>query len=444
MTRLILLLSVVLPLSVVGAFGQQKKVDDGERGKPNIILIMADDMGYECLGSYGSASYRTPQLDRLAENGVRFEHCYSQPLCTPSRVKIMTGKYNFRNYTAFGHLEPGEKTFGNLLKEAGYATCVVGKWQLNGISGGKRPGWDDTGRPHHFGFDEYCLWQLHNARSEGERFANPLLVQNGKQLPRDENQYGPDVFCDYLVDFIDRKKDQPFFVYYPMVLVHDPFVVTPDSRKWDEPSIRYQADTSYFNDMMAYTDKIVGRIMDQLQQSGLAENTLVIFTGDNGTNRNIVSRMNDGRRIRGGKGTMTDAGTRVPLIAYWKGKSARGTVNSDLVDYSDFLPTLAEAAGIPIPDDQVIDGQSFLPQILGKPGQPKEYVYMYYKPLWSTFENGVFVRDQRYKLYGDGRFYDVGEDVLEHNPIPLTRLQGEASQAVTKFQKVLHQMPGID
>ncbi len=229
-----------------------------------------------------------------------------------------------------------------------------------------------------------------------------------------------------------------------MVLVHDPFVATPDSRSWDDPTVRYQADTSYFNDMMAYTDKIVGRIMDQLEQSGLAENTLVIFTGDNGTNRNIVSRMDDGRRIRGGKGTMTDAGTRVPLIAYWKGKSASGAVNADLVDFSDFLPTLAEAADIPIADDQRIDGQSFLPQILGKPGKPKEYVYLYYKPLWLTFENGVFVRDQRYKLYGDGRFYAIAEDVLEQNPIPLTKLQGEASQAATKLQNVLHQMPDID
>ncbi len=204
------LLFIILPLT--GAFGQPKKVNQGDRGtdKPNIILIMADDMGYECLGSYGSASYRTPHLDRLAEYGVRFQHCYSQPLCTPSRVKIMTGQHNFRNYTAFGYLNPSEKTFGNVLQEAGYATCVVGKWQLNGISGGKRPGWDDTDRPHHFGFDEYCLWQLHNTRSEGERFANPLLVQNGQQLPRDENQYGPDVFCDYIVDFIDRKKRAAF------------------------------------------------------------------------------------------------------------------------------------------------------------------------------------------------------------------------------------------
>lgn len=439
--KYILISFIIIIISASPAFSQ---LEDTSNKKPNIILIMADDMGYECLGSYGSASYQTPNLDHLAENGVRFEHCYSTPLCTPSRVKIMTGKYNFRNYTAFGYLDPGEKTFGNLLKEAGYSTCIAGKWQLNGISGGKRPGWDDTSRPNHFGFDEYCLWQLLNPKSEGERYANPLIVQNGQALPRDENQYGPELFCNYILDFIDRKKEQPFFIYYPMVLVHNPFVTTPDSREWDEPSVRYQDDNRYFKDMMAYTDKIVGRIMDKLEQSGLAENTLVIFTGDNGTNRNIVSKMKDGRLIKGDKGNMTDGGTRVPLIAYWKGKSLKGSVNSDLVDFSDFLPTLAEAAGIPVPADQILDGQSFLPQILGKPVEPKEYIYMYYAPKWGKFENEVFVRNQKYKLYDDGRFYDVEKDVLEQNPMDLTTLRGEALAAGKMFQEVLDQMPGFN
>lgn len=126
---------------------------------------MADDMGYECLSSYGSASYFTPNLDNRATNGVRFIHGYSQALCTPTRVKIRTGKQNFRNYTAFGYLDLKEKTFGNLLQDAGYRTCIAGKWQLNGISGGKLPGWDDLSRPKLFGFDEYCLWQVDKEKS---------------------------------------------------------------------------------------------------------------------------------------------------------------------------------------------------------------------------------------------------------------------------------------
>ena len=405
--------------------------------KPNIILIMTDDMGYECLSAYGSASYHTPNLDQLAANGVRFEHCYSQPLCTPSRVKIMTGKYNFRNYTAFGHLDPRETTFGNLLKDAGYSTAIAGKWQLNGISGGKLPGWDDTNRPHHFGFDEYCLWQLHNTKAEGERYANPLIVQNGMQLSRDKDKYGPELIANFVLDFIERKKDQPFFIYYPMNLVHDPFVPTPDGQDWQHEDMRYNADTTYFKDMVAYTDKIIGRLMGKLEQLELAEKTLVIFTGDNGTNRNITSKMKDGRVIVGAKGTMTDAGTRVPLIAYWKGNSSKGIVNSDLVDFSDFLPTLADAAGVEIPEDRIVDGQSFLPQILGKPSNPKEHIYMYYEPKWGRFEKGIFVRDKQYKLYSDGRFYDVRSDVLEQNPIDLTRGVEKLLAAHKKLKKVM-------
>jgi arylsulfatase A len=144
-------------------------------------------MGYECIGANGCIEYKTPNLDRLANNGIRFEHCYSPPLCTPSRVKIMTGKFNFRNYEDFGYLNPNEKTFGNILKEAGYATCIAGKWQLNGLDK-DNPGNQDVDRPYQFGFDEFCLWQLHQVKSEGERYANPLLTQNGKDLPRNENE----------------------------------------------------------------------------------------------------------------------------------------------------------------------------------------------------------------------------------------------------------------
>ncbi|MBS0012146.1 MAG: sulfatase-like hydrolase/transferase, partial [Bacteroidales bacterium] len=123
---------------------------------PNIVLIMADDMGYECLSCNGSLSYSTPILDDLAASGIRFTNCYSQPLCTPSRVKIMTGKYNYRNYEYFGYLDESEFTFGALMKDAGYATCIAGKWQLNGLAY-KLPAYDDNSRPHLFGFDEYCL-----------------------------------------------------------------------------------------------------------------------------------------------------------------------------------------------------------------------------------------------------------------------------------------------
>ena len=193
--------------------------------KPNIILIMADDMGYECLSSNGSLSYSTPELDKLATNGIRFTQCHSQPLCTPSRVKIMTGRYNSNNYIDFGYLDVREKTFGNILKDAGYLTMIAGKWQLNGVQT-KEEGYADTNRPNHFGFDEYCLWWL---TEKGSRYANPRIVQNGKLVKTTSDDYGPDIVSDYITDFIERNKEQPFFIYYPMLLVHSPFQPTPDS-----------------------------------------------------------------------------------------------------------------------------------------------------------------------------------------------------------------------
>ncbi|MFQ6035780.1 MAG: sulfatase-like hydrolase/transferase, partial [Sedimentisphaerales bacterium] len=206
--------------------------------KPNIVLIMADDLGYECLGCYGSTSYQTPFLDELARTGMRFEHCYSQPLCTPSRVKIMTGQYNFRNYTDFGVLGPKQKTFGHLLQDAGYVTCVAGKWQLYG-SVNQRPEVRGTGSlPNQAGFDEHCLWQI---EKRGSRYKDPLIVQNGKYRKDLLGKYGPDVFSDYILDFIERHRNKPFFVYFPMVLVHGPFVPTPDQASFDVDESRYES-----------------------------------------------------------------------------------------------------------------------------------------------------------------------------------------------------------
>ena len=245
--------------------------------RPNIVMIMADDLGYECITANGGQSYKTPVLDQLASDGVRFEHCYAQPLCTPTRVKLMTGKYNVRNYTRFGVLDLGESTFGNLLRDAGYATCIVGKWQL-----GK-----DSNGPKHFGFDEHCLWQVTNRPS---RFPTPGLETNGK-LQTFPGKYGPNVCVDYACDFIRRHRDQPFLLYYPMILTHCPFEPTPDSADWDPSSPgskTYKGDAKYFGDMVTYMDKLVGRLIKQLEDAGVRDNTLFIFTGDNGTDVPVV------------------------------------------------------------------------------------------------------------------------------------------------------------
>jgi arylsulfatase A len=397
--------------------------------KPNIVLIMADDLGYECLGCYGGKSYKTPVLDNLAATGMRFEHCYSQPLCTPSRVKIMTGQYNFRNYVNFGVLDPKQKTFGHLLRNCRYATCVVGKWQLYGSVDQSAEVRGTGCLPEQAGFDEHCLWQINN---RGSRYKDPVMVQNGK--PRDDLQgkYGPDISCDYALDFIERHETGPFLLYFPMALVHAPFLPTPDSEDWEKPE--HKNNAKYFPDMVAYMDKITGRIIGKLDELGLREKTLILFVGDNGTARNIRSKIDD-RVIRGGKSLTTDGGTHVPMIANQPGVIPAGKVCGDLVDFSDFVPTLADAVLAEIPRDMPIDGRSFMPQLRGEKGNPREWIFCHYDPKWIGINKAVrFVRDKRWKLYANGELYDVPADILEENPNPISP---EAMAARKRLQAVL-------
>jgi len=393
--------------------------------KPNIVLIMADDLGYECVAANGGAPYRTPHIDRLAAEGMRFTRCHSQPLCTPTRVQIMTGRYNSRNYIRFGLLDPGERTFGNLMREAGYATCVTGKWQLKG-------GFEGPGR---FGFDEYCLWQL---TRRPNRYPNPGLEINGKEVDYKNGEYGPDLVSDYACDFIGRKRGKPFFLYYPMILAHWPFEPTPDSADWDPTARRgdrvekgaNKTSARHFAEMVAYTDKMVGKIVARLEELDLRKNTLVMFTGDNGTMTGIRSLLN-GKPYIGGKGTTRDNGTHVPMIASWPGRIPAGKVCGDLIDFTDVLPTIAAAAaGAALPADVELDGRSFLPQLLGRAGSPREWIYCWYfrngKPVPpGGFRGGELARNKQYKLYADGRLFHVAGDPLERNPLDQDKLDGE-------------------
>lgn len=406
---------LIVIILLYGFFGSGCNQSEEMSQLPNIVLIMADDMGYECVGANGNTEYETPNLDRLAASGIRFENCYSQPLCTPSRVKIMTGKYNFRNYEDFGYLNPAEKTFGNLLKEVGYETCIAGKWQLNGLNR-NNPGNQDVTRPNHFGFDEYCLWQLNRTRAEGERYANPLLTQNGSDLPRNPEEYGPQVVADYLTDFIERKAGKPFFIYYPMLLPHDPFVPTPDSPEWADPERRYEHDTIYFAAMIAYIDKIINQLETKLQEKGVWENTLFIFTADNGTHPSVFSKTKFGN-IKGAKGQSINTGNHVPMIVSWPEKIKEGRVFQGIIDFSDILPTLADVAGIE-PSSYFTDGKSFFNVLSGENNRnEKEEIFIHYSPRWGRFMHNRWVMNEDYKLYHDGRFYNTSADPLEENPV---------------------------
>jgi arylsulfatase A-like enzyme len=401
---------------------------------PNVVLIMADDLGWETLGCYGGTAYRTPVLDEMAGSGARFSHCYSQPLCTPTRVQLMTGRYNFRNYIGFGVLKPGERTFGHMMQNAGYATCVVGKWQLWGANNSRGMG----GRgvyPDEAGFDEYCLWQIEQI---GQRYADPLMYLNRREPEELPGAYGPDVATEYLLDFMARQKGRPFFAYHSMILPHDPFVPTPDSPEWSRGDRRQRAPR-FFGDMVAYMDKLVGRITRKLDELGIRENTLVIFLADNGTNRRITSPTTHGD-VKGHKGFPDDGGTRVPLIAHWPGEIAGGRVLDDLVDTTDFLPTIAAATGARPPSDVQLDGRSFLPQLRGEAGNPREWIFCHYDPDWGSFSRSRFARGRRWKLYDDGRLYDVARDVLEEHPLAPGASGPEAGDARQLLQQVLDRL----
>jgi arylsulfatase A-like enzyme len=386
------------------ALSERSLAEPAKGRPPNVIFIMADDLGAECLGCYGGRSYETPQLDRLAASGLRFDHAYCTPLCTPTRVEVMTGQYPFRNGWPGGiwdkprpkqFLDPETYTFARMFKQAGYATAVAGKWQLARFE-------DRPNHPGRMGFDRHCVWTWRYSEAppwvriarggRPSRYWDPGLWKGGQLMEGTQGRFGPEVCTEFVLDFIEKNAARPFFVYYPMVLVHRPFVPVP-GMEGDKGGTDSQRE---FAAMVGYMDTLVGRIVSKLEAEGLREKTLLIFTGDNGTNTRVVSECN-GKRIKGGKNRLTDAGTRVPYIVSWPGVSPGGKVVEDLIDFTDMLPTFAEVSGGDIPKGYHLDGRSFLPQIRGRAGNPREWVL-------CQRSDGWFLRTKRYRLHKDGDF----------------------------------------
>lgn len=444
-----LLLTCALGLTAGAvAIGRSPMPQAGTR--PNIILIMADDQGYETIAANGGTSYKTPNIDRLAANGMRFTNAYAHPLCTPSRVALMTGQYNFRNYTSFGELRRSEKTFGNMLRDAGYRTAIVGKWQLSE---------GDFQAPFHFGFEEYLLWHfgtrvngVPTPGAQGSRYWDPVLYRNGKLLSDTKGKFGPDVMADFVADFIRDRRAEPFFLYYPLTLPHDPWIQPPgypatgdssgDLRAFYGPRANTLEPKEIaerqrrFAAMVEYGDTLVGRVTAQLDALKLSDRTLVIFTGDNGNYPALRSTI-EGREMAGDKGRPTDAGTHVPLIAQWKGRIPAGKVNHDLIDFTDFLPTLADVTGARLSSGVTVDGRSFAPQLRGQAGTPREWIFCHYDPRWANFESARYAQDKEYKLYDHGALYDYRRDPLEKIPLVPASLTPAQEQSRRKLQRAL-------
>ena len=406
--------------------------------KPNVILIMADDIGYEALGINGANDIKTPVLDSLARNGINFKNAYSQPLCTPSRVKIMTGKPNYENYEYFTYLNPKEKTFGNLFQDNGYKTLVAGKWQLNGVQF-KLDDYTDLKRPYTFGFDSYMLWWL---AERGSRFANPVLVNNEKKIDTSIDDYGPEIVSDYIVDFINEHNNSPFFIYYPMMLVHDPFLPTPNSKDWGNEQNRLNSNNpEYFSEMVSYMDSTVGKIINTLKNNNIDDNTIIIFLGDNGTDRKVFTK-NNNVLVKGSKGLTNKYGTNVPLIISWSKLKKIKSEQTPLVDLIDFYSTFEDLLNV---EKKTSNGVSLLPLLLGENFDERKYITTYYNPMWgSLYKNrAVYIQNKKYKLYKSGSFYNYQLDPEEKYPLSLKSLDESIMNLHTEMDSILKKVPDL-
>jgi arylsulfatase A len=406
--------------------------------KPNVILIMADDIGYEALSINGANDIRTPVLDSLARNGINFKNAYSQPLCTPSRVKIMTGKPNYENYEYFTYLNPKEKTFGNLFQDNGYKTLVAGKWQLNGVQF-KLDDYTDLKRPYTFGFDSYMLWWL---AERGSRFANPVLVNNEKKIDTSIDDYGPEIVSDYIVDFINEHSNSPFFIYYPMMLVHDPFLPTPNSKDWENEQNRLNSNNpEYFSEMVSYMDSTVGKIINTLKNNNIDDNTIIIFLGDNGTDRKVFTK-NNNVLVKGSKGLTNKYGTNVPLIISWSKLKKIKNEQTPLVDLIDFYSTFEDLLNV---EKKTSNGVSLLPLLLGENFDERKYITTYYNPMWgSLYKNrAVYIQNKKYKLYKSGSFYNYQLDPEEMYPLSLKSLDESIMNLHTEMDSILKKVPDL-
>ena len=347
----------------------------------NIILIMADDLGPEMLGCYGAEDVQTPHIDRLAREGTFFKTCWATPVCGPSRALIMTGRYGFRTGEWNMGDRPGgpkwarpelnfckdQPTFGKMLRRAGYATALAGKWQLSA------PSFENiTGA----GFDEYCIWSIpfhegygsrgvrnkEGAKSSGgSRYWHPSIEQNGKMIRTTEADYGPDLYCDFLINFMRKNKEKPFLLYYPMCLPHEPIGATP---VWDG---EINSDVHTIRRNVEYIDVLVGRLAAAVEEEGLDGRTVFIFCGDNGTETN-------------GKNTPTDMACRVPMILRGPGIKAQGQVEA-LMDLSDIMPTLAAFAETSLPSGFSYDGHDMTPVLSGESDGMREWIFSYMGPF---------------------------------------------------------------
>ncbi len=476
-----LILMVVLMSSL--SYGAKNSI---RKAPPNIVFIMADDLGYGELGYYGQEKIQTPNIDKLAENGMRFTDFYSgSPVCAPARCTLLTGKdpghaqirgnnempqrgnvWDYIKASKDPNLEgqyplrKGTKTIGTLLQAAGYKTAAIGKWGLGGPL--------TEGRPNLQGFDLFfgylCQRQAHNYypghlwRNDKEVPLDNRLFSPYQKLPKDADPYDPKNYTKYkgkvyapdlmikeALNFIEKNKNRPFFLYYPTTIPH---VALQAPDKWVEkyhkifgPEQPYTGNHAYlpcrypratYAAMISYLDDQVGQIVKKLKDLGLLDNTIIFFTSDNGPTYvgGVDTKFFDSARpfkssYGWGKGFTHEGGIREPLIAYWPGHIKPGIQSDFIGAFWDVMPTLCELAGAPAPDST--DGISFVPSLLQK-GKQKEHKYLYWEfpsytgqqavrmNNWKAIRDSIFMGNMKIKLYNLKKDIQELHDVSAEHP----------------------------
>ncbi len=456
---------------------------------PNIIYMLADDLGYGELGAYGQTKIRTPNLDALATQGIRLTQHYSgSPVCAPSRAALMTGLHTGHgkirdNFEVGGYPDPeelgqmpldsGTFTIGTLLREAGYATGAIGKWGLGGRG--------SLGQPRYQGFDYFFgyldqqlahnfypthLWRdgervelANDYFSPHQRFDGDDPADPAQYRQYQGGEYSLDVMADDALRFLEVHRDEPFFLYLPFTIPHLALQV-PDSSlaeyegRFDEEP--YLGDRSYLPHyrplsanaaMLTRMDAHIGRILDKLDELGLADNTLVIFTSDNGTTYTggvDAAFFESTGGLRGLKGSVYEGGIRVPFIARWPGRIEPGSVSHHVSAFWDMMPTFAELVGVPAPEG--IDGISLLPALVGDRAQPEhDHLYWEYHGLWNGAQAVRTGRWKGVRLGGHDdpdaaiELYDLESDAGEERDLAaqnpdvvarIRRIMGSRTEAV--------------
>lgn len=371
--------------------GYQAEAKKKKEDRPNYVVIMCDDVSFDMFGCYGNTKTKTPNIDRLAQQGVKFNTAWNSAICGPARAQIMTGRYATKTgfwYNAFSLPQADgsndmfkyHTAFSKILKDNGYQTAVAGKWHIGGSEHQDNP---------ILGFDEYCMWEgvkeykkltgkkwlggieIPKGKKEGDpdktaRYWNPCIIQNHKVIETGSSDFGPDIFTNFICDFIAKasKKDEPFLAYYPMTLPHGPYVEMPTRTKQGSNLPNKDSEVpneQRFEEMVDYIDILVGRIIKQVEKSGELDNTIFLFTADNGTAVTAKSRG-------------IERGSQIPFIMAGKGIKQRGSTN-EICDATDVLPTLVDLAHADYPKNFSHDGVSLKPFLEGSSDKHKDVIH---------------------------------------------------------------------